>query len=98
MIGFAVISYRADGWFGVTAGNKCGCFTTNPILGGGKLTVNAQIADNGYIEIETVGVSPKQKVTLHGDDLHLPAFDLAEGPVKLRVKMKNATLYTMYID
>ena len=94
----AVISYRADGWFGVTAGKKAGCFTTNPILGGGKLTVNAVIAPDGYIQIETVGNGPKQKVTLQGDDLHLPAFDLAEGPVKLRVKMKNATLYTMYID
>ncbi len=94
----AVISYRADGWFGVKAGNKAGCFTTNPIVGGGKLTVNAEIADNGYIQIETVGNGPKQKVVLKGDDLHLPAFDLPEGPVKLRVKMRNANLYTMYID
>ena len=94
----AVISYRADGWFGIEAGSKAGCFTTNPILGGGKLTVNAEIDDDGYIQIETVGNGPKQKVTLHGDDLHLPAFDLPEGPVKLRVKMRNAKLYTMYID
>ena len=94
----AVISYRADGWFGVKAGNKAGSFTTNPILGGGKLYVNAEIADNGYIEIETVGVSPKQKVTLKGDDLRIPAFDLPEGAVKLRVKMRNANLYTMYIE
>lgn len=94
----AVISYRADGWFGVEAGDRAGCFTTNPILGGGKLTVNADIDDDGYIQIETVGISPKQKVTLHGDDLHLPAFDLPEGPVKLRVKMRDAKLYTMYID
>lgn len=94
----AVISYRADGWFGVKAGNKTGCFTTNPIMGGGKLTVNAEIADNGFIEIEMLGNGPKQKVTLHGDDLHLPAFDLPEGPCKLRVKMRNANLYTMYID
>lgn len=94
----AVISYRADGWFGVKAGKKAGCFTTNPIVGGGKLYVNAEIAEDGYIEIETVGVSPKQKITLHGDDLRIPAFDLPEGSVKLRVKMRNANLYTMYIE
>ena len=94
----AVISYRADGWFGVKAGKKAGSFTTNPIVGGGKLYVNAEIADNGYIEIETVGVSPRQKVTLSGDDLRIPAFDLPEGNVKLRVKMRNANLYTMYIE
>jgi len=94
----AVISYRADGWFGVKAGKKAGNFTTNPIVGGGKLYVNAEIAEDGYIEIETVGVSPKQKITLHGDDLRIPAFDLPEGSVKLRVKMRNANLYTMYIE
>lgn len=94
----AVISYRADGWFGVKAGDKVGKFTTNPIVGGGKLYVNAEIAEDGYIEIETVGVSPKQKITLHGDDLRIPAFDLPEGSVKLRVKMRNANLYTMYIE
>ena len=94
----AVISYRADGWFGVKAGKKAGCFTTNPIVGGGKLYVNAEIAEDGYIQIETVGAGAKQKVTLSGDDLRIPAFDLPEGNVKLRVKMRNAILYTMYIE
>ncbi|MBO4416917.1 MAG: hypothetical protein J5801_02205 [Bacteroidales bacterium] len=94
----AVISYRADGWFGVKAGKKAGCFTTNPILGGGMLTVNAEIAEDGYIQIELLDNGPKKKVTLKGDDLHIPAFQLPEGPCRLRVKMRNANLYSMYID
>ena len=94
----AVISYRADGWFGVKAGDKTGCFTTNPIKGGGRLFVNATVEEGGKLDIEVVGGDRSQKVSLTGDGIHMPAFDLPEGPFKLRVKMRNATLYTMYIE
>ena len=94
----AVISYRADGWFGVKAGDKTGTFVTNPIAGGGRLFVNADIEEGGRLDIEVVGCANKQKVSLSGDGIHMPAFDLPDGPFKLRVKMRNATLYTMYIE
>ncbi len=94
----AVVSYRADGWFGVEAGDKAGSFTTNPIVGGGRLYVNAEIAEDGYIKVEQVGGGASKKVTLHGDDLKIPAFDLSDGAVKLKVTMRNAKLYTMYIE
>ena len=94
----ALISYRADGWFGVEAGSKAGSFTTNPIVGGGRLYVNAEIADDGYIKVEQVGGGKSRKAILHGDDLKIPAFDLSDGAVKLKVTMRNAKLYTMYIE
>ena len=62
------------------------------------LTVNAEIAEDGYIQIELLDNGPKKKVILKGDDLHIPAFELPEGPCRLRVKMRNANLYSMYID
>src|SRR5690606_18655508 len=46
------MSYRADGWFGVRAGDSEGAFVTRPIAGDGKLTVNASVADGGLLRIE----------------------------------------------
>ena len=60
--------------------------------------MNATVEEGGKLDIEVVGGDRSQKVSLTGDGIHMPAFDLPDGPFKLRVKMRNATLYTMYIE
>lgn len=91
------ISYRADGWFYVSAGRKAGSFTTRPVEGGCTLEANATIADGGYLKVTAIDASGRAaaKVTLvSGDALDLPLFDLPDGIYRLKVKMKRCRLYT----
>ena len=93
-----ILSYRADGWFSLVAGGKPGKFTTNPIAGGGALTVNAEVAEDGYLTVELVKNGRKVKsVNIEGDGVDIPAFDIPSGNYRIRVKMRNAKLYAFNI-
>lgn len=99
---FAVgaMSYRADGWFGVRADSREGVFVTRPIVGGGALSVNARIAENGLLRIELLDANDHVLDTadVRGDSIKAPVFAVPEGAYRLRVTMRRADLYTMYID
>ena len=92
-------TYRADGWFYVNAEAKPVKFTTNEIVGGGMLNVNAAVAEDGYMTIELLkGNKVVDKAEISGDAIKIPAFEMPEGEYSLRVKMSNAKLYAMYIE
>lgn len=95
-----VISYRADGWFGVRAGIREGVFVTRPIKGGGALRVNACVAANGLLRIERLDAKGRalDTATVRGDSIKTPVFAMPEGSFRLRVTMRRADLYTMYIE
>ena len=94
-----VMSYRADGWFAIEAGVKPGKFTTNPIAGGGKLTVNAEVAENGMVTVELLKNGRVVKsAEISGDGVEQPAFDIPSGNWRIRVKMRNAKLYAFNIN
>ncbi len=92
-------SYRADGWFYVDASEKPVKFTTNEIVGGGMLNVNAAVAEDGMMKVELLdGGKVVASAEITGDAIKIPAFEMPEGEYAIRVKMKNAKLYAMYID
>ncbi len=95
-----VMSYRADGWFGVRAGSGQGSFVTRPIQGGGVLRVNARVAATGLLRIERLDAKGRVLATanVRGDGIKMPVFALPEGDYRLRVTMRRADLYTMYIE
>lgn len=95
-----VMSYRADGWFGARAGSREGAFVTRPIEGGGKLSVNAKVAQDGLLRIELLDAKSRvlDTATVRGDSIKAPAFAMPEGNFRLRVTMRRADLYTMYIE
>lgn len=95
-----VMSYRADGWFGVRAGSRKGVFVTRPIEGGGKLSVNACVAKNGLLRIELLNAMGRvlDTATVRGDSIKAPVFAMPDGDFRLRVTMRRADLYTMYIE
>ena len=93
------VSYRADGWFYVDAESKPVKFTTNEIVGGGMLNVNAAVAEDGYMTVELLnGSKVVDKAEIKGDAIRIPAFEMPEGAYSIRVKMSNAKLYAMYIE
>lgn len=95
-----VMSYRADGWFGVRADWRKGSFVTRPIKGGGALFVNACVAANGLLRIELLDAKGRvlDTATVRGDSIKAPVFAMPEGDFRLRVTMRRADLYTMYIE
>jgi len=95
-----VMSYRADGWFGVRAGNRKGVFVTRPIKGGGTLSVNACVAEDGLLHIELLDAKGRvlDTATVRGDSIKTPVFAMPEAEFRLRVTMRRADLYTMYIE
>ncbi len=95
-----VMSYRADGWFGVRAGVREGAFVTRPIKGGGALSVNACVAEGGMLRIELLNAKGRVLDTadIRGDSIKAPVFAMPEGDFRLRVTMRRADLYTMYIE
>ena len=94
-----IMSYRADGWFYVDAGKKPVRFTTNEIVGGGMLNVNAAVAEDGTMTVELLdGGKVLEKAEITGDAIRIPAFEVPEGEYSVRIRMKNAKLYAMYID
>lgn len=95
-----VMSYRADGWFGVRAGSRKGVFVTRPIKGGGALSVNACVAKDGLLRIELLDAKGRalDTATVRGDSIKTRAFAMPEGDFRLRVTMRHADLYTMYIE
>ena len=94
------MSYRADGWVGVRAGSRRGVFVTRPIKGDGALSVNACVAKDGLLRIELLDARGRVLNTadVRGDSIKTPAFAMPEGNFRLRVTMRNAYLYTMYIE
>lgn len=99
---FAVgtMSYRADGWFGVRAGICEGVFVTRPIKGGGALRVNARVAVDGLLRMELLDAKGRvlDTAAVRGDNIKAPVFAMPEGSFRLRVTMRRADLYTMYIE
>ncbi len=95
-----VMSYRADGWFGVRAGSREGVFVTRPIKGGGALSVNACVAKGGLLCIELLDAKGRvlRAATIRGDSIKSPVFAMPEGDFCLRVTMRRTDLYTMYIE
>lgn len=95
-----MMSCRADGWFGVRADSHKGVFITRPIKGGGALSVNACVARNGRLRIELLDTngSVLNTANVRGDNIKAPVFAMPVGNFRLRVTMRNANLYTMYID
>ncbi len=99
-VAVGVMSYRADGWFGVRAGSRKGVFVTRPIKGGGALSVNACVAKDGLLRIELLDAKGRALRTadVRGDSIKAPVFAMPEGNFRLRVAMRSADLYTMYIE
>ena len=95
-----VMSYRADGWFGVRAGSRKGVFVTRPIKGGGTLSVNACVAMDGLLRMELLDAKGRvlDTAAVRGDNIKAPVFAMPEGSFRLRVTMRRADLYTMYIE
>jgi hypothetical protein len=95
-----VMSYRADGWFGVRAGGRKGVFVTRPIEGGGSLSINACVAEDGLLRIELLDAKGRvlDTATVWGDSIKTPVFAIPVGAFRLRVTMRSADLYTMYIE
>jgi hypothetical protein len=93
------MSYRADGWFGVRADSREGVFVTRPIAGGGKLSVNARVTEGGLLRIERLDADDRvlDAATVQGDSIQSPVFAIPAGDFRLRVTMRRADLYTMYI-
>ncbi len=93
-----IMSYRVDGWFAIEAGGKLGKFITNPIVGGGALTVNAEVAEDGFLTVELVKNGRTVKhADISGDGVEIPAFDIPAGNYRIRVRMRNAKLYAFNI-
>lgn len=93
------ISYRADGWFGVRAGDREGAFVTRPIQGGGQLTANAVVARDGLLRVELLDANDcvLDTATVQGDSIQSPVFRMPAGDFRLRVTMRHADLYTVYV-
>ncbi len=95
-----VMSYRADGWFGVQAGSSAGSFVTRAIKGGGALTVNAVVVKDGLLRVELLDAKGRvlKSADVKGDHIKAPVFAMPDGDFRLRVTMRRADLYTMYIE
>ncbi len=96
-----VVRFRADGWFGVRAQDSTGTFSTNLLNAKGKLTANAEIAENGFIKFKICTPDGKvvEEKTVKGNSLNLPVFDkLPDGNFFIKASMKNAMLYTLNFE
>ncbi|MBN1556069.1 MAG: hypothetical protein JXA11_15105 [Phycisphaerae bacterium] len=112
-IGLATL--RLDGFVSLDAGDQPGTITTVPLVYNGEvLTVNAEIAENGYLKAELQDaagnvldgyrLSDCNKVT--GDDLaarvawkhHERLPQNAPQGLRLRFELKNAKLYSFRIQ
>ena len=92
------VKFRADGWFGLEAEAQEGSFKTQKFKAAGALTANAEIASDGYIDLQLCTIDGKvlQEKRLSGDDLNLAVFDkLPDSEFYIQGKMKNAILYTL---
>ena len=89
---------RVDGWFCLEAGSKAGKLTTRDMTGGGMLYANADVAEGGRLVVSLLDADGKvvEKAEASGDQIKAPLFNLPEeGTYSLRIKMKNARLYTL---
>lgn len=97
-----VMSYRADGWFGIEADNRTGSFKTRRIAGGKSLSLNAVTDKGGKIVLKLYDESGKKvaKKVFTGDDIHAGVFDLSTcgESFSVSVSMRNAKIYAMYVD
>ena len=94
-----VMSYREDGWFRAEAGNDEAKFVTLPIRAAGGMTVNAEVAPGGFLELEVIDAGGRVAASRRlekFDAIDETIFDkLPEGRFTIRGKMKNARLYTL---
>lgn len=94
-----VLTYREDGWFRMEAKDVPAEFTTVDFTAGGKMTVNAEVADNGYIKlalVEADGNVFAEKTLEQFDGINTVIFEnLPAGKFHVRGQMKNAKLYTI---
>ncbi|MCK5801744.1 MAG: hypothetical protein KAI66_02880 [Lentisphaeria bacterium] len=102
--GFSVglAKYRLGGLFSlVPEPGETGEFTTGLITASGAMTANANIAKDGFLEIELLDKNGQrilafsQKLSA-ANGLELALFPkLPSQPFKIRVRMKNAALYSL---
>jgi hypothetical protein len=85
--------------FGVRAGEREGVFVTRPIAGGGKLSVNAVVAKEGLLRVELLDAKDRvlDTATVLGDSIQSPVFAMPPGDFRLRVTMRHADLFSMYL-
>ena len=99
---FGVMSYRADGWFGIEAGKETGSFKTREIAGGESLNINAATEEGGRIVLKLYDEQGRKvgKKVFVGDHLHSQVFDLGEcgKSFSIAVKMRKAKIYAMYVE
>ena len=91
-----ILKFRADGWYAAVAGRRTGRLVSREITGGGTLTVNADI--RGWMKVCLADESGRtiKKVRLEGDSAAHCAFELpSEGTYKIKVRMKDADLYSL---
>lgn len=94
----SLLETRFDGWFGLVAGIEEGTFETRRFSANGKITANAEIAPDGFIELTVLDRSGHElmKTRLSGNSCDLPVFErLPDGEFCIRGRMKNAILYTL---
>lgn len=102
--GFSVglARYRLGGLFSlIPEPGETGEFTTGLIVASGTMTANAQIAKDGFLEIELLDKNNRsisgfsQKLSA-ANGLELTLFPkLPPQPFKIRARIKNATLYSL---
>ena len=95
-----VMMLRKDGFFFAQAGQKTASFTTRPIEAPeARLTINAQIAEGGFIEValcDNTGKLIRKKRLPAGDYLDTPIeLTSPKEHFKLKIKMQNAKLFTI---
>ena len=95
-----VLEYRKDGFFCAVADDRPGRMVTTEVSAKGKLTVNAEIGEGGYIEFKLVAdgaeVPGYSKRIEAADGVALPVFDrLPEGKFQVDMRLKNARIYTL---
>ncbi len=95
------IDFRADGWFGLVAGDQTGTFTTHRLCGGGKVYANIRVPEGGSAVFKLTdadgGELASAEVT--GDHIRQFLFDApAEGEYRISGTLKNAELYTIGVE
>ena len=93
------LSFRADGWFAVSADDKEGTFATNNMTGAKEMSANYEVQKNGYIYIELKDAKGNVLAAkrLKGDNTNLKVFEnITAKEFYIDVQMRNAKIYALY--
>ena len=105
-----LMRYRKDGWVALTAGPASGRLTTKVLRAGSAVSLNGKTRDSGLIRVEVLAADGTELPAYCGDNAavfrgdstesqlhwsHGGVSHLPDAPLKLRISVQNAELYSL---